>query len=136
MKLGLLMHNIARKNVVPSQQLVILKLCGDLQTRRVSLMVVARKVMEEFSSVREATLMKKMGKHHHQRESVQVPQSWLVSIITEMEFTNEDGSTTWWPGNVTKYNSASDTYEAYFLTTVQLWSLVHLMKTIKLFPNS
>ena len=50
----------------------------------------------------------------------------LVGKHIEMEFTNEDGSTTWWLGSVTKYNRASDTYEAYFpddCTTVEFSSL-------------
>ena len=50
----------------------------------------------------------------------------LVGKKIEMEFTNEDGgSTTWWPGTVTKYKSTSDTYEAYFpddYTTVEFSS--------------
>ena len=49
----------------------------------------------------------------------------LVGKRIEMEFTNEDGSTTWWAGKVTKYNSVRDTYEAYFpddCTTVEFSS--------------
>ena len=38
----------------------------------------------------------------------------LVGKNIEMEFANEDGSTTWWLGRVTKYNSTNDTYEAFF----------------------
>ena len=64
--------------------------------------------------------MKKVGKHHHRRGSV---QAWLVNI--EMEFTNDDGSTTWWPGTIMKYKSTSDIYEVYFpddCTTVEFSS--------------
>ena len=46
----------------------------------------------------------------------------LVGKNIEMEFANEDGSTTWWLGRVTKYNSTNDTYEAFFAdddTTVE-----------------
>ena len=50
----------------------------------------------------------------------------LVGRHIEMEFNNEDGSTTWWGGKVTNYKTESDTYEAYFpydCTTVEFSSL-------------
>ena len=134
MNFGLLMHNVARKNVVPSHQLVILKLCGGLQTRRAILMAVARKVTGKVQQCKRS--------HSHENDDTPPSKRKCAGTLTlvgkhiEMEFTNETESTTWWPGNVTKYNNASDTYEAYFPDDCKLWSLVHLMKTIELFPNS
>ena len=53
---------------------------------------------------------------------VQSMPGTLLGKQIEMEFDNEDGSTSWWTGTVTKYKSASDTYMAYFAddcTTVE-----------------
>ena len=110
------MH-VERRNVTQNHQLVTEAMWGDLHTRTVTLMVDARKVIK-VSGLKEAT---------HRLKCEDVPLSKkkcartpiLVGKDIEMEFANEDGSTNWWLGCVTKYNSTSNTYEAFFRIMIQ-----------------